>query len=50
MCEISNLTFSKYKQRWVVMVSLVHLSCGVASDSSQGLFVHGVVATSRGSE
>lgn len=46
MCEISHLTFSKYKQRWAVVVSGVHLSCGVASDSSQALFVHGVVAAS----
>ena len=50
MCKISCLTFSKYKQRWAVVVSVVHLPCGVASDSSQGLFVHGVVPTSGGSE
>lgn len=48
--EISCFTLSKYKQRWAGVVSAVHLSCGVASQSSQALFVHRAVAASRGSE
>lgn len=45
MWEISHLTL-----RGAVVASVVPLSCGVASQSSQALFVQRAVPASRGNE